>query len=164
LSAINKEFAKSPGTHKMPNWPIGTRAKGNEGVTAGIKTTPNSIGYIEYGYAKSQKLAMASLENLSGKYVAATTLSGQAALSSIKMPNDLIAWISDPAAKDAYPIVTYTWVVLYKQYQDKKKAEILRDLLKYCLTDGQKDSESLGYIPLPPVVSDKAIAALQNIK
>ena len=80
------------------------------------------------------------------------------------MPNDLIAWVSDPDSKDAYPIVTYTWLVLYKQYQDKRKAEILRDLLKYCLTDGQKDSESLGYIPLPPPVAEKAMAALQNAK
>jgi phosphate transport system substrate-binding protein len=164
LSAISAEFAKNPGTQKMPNWPVGTRSKGNEGVTAGIKTTPNSIGYVEYGYAKSQKLAMASLENKSGKYVAATTASGQAALASVKMPNDLIAWVSDPAGKDAYPIVTYTWLVLYKDYPDKKKAEILRDLLKYCLTDGQKDSDGLGYIPLPPAVAEKAIAALQSIK
>jgi phosphate transport system substrate-binding protein len=164
LSAISPEFAKSPGTHKMPNWPAGTRSKGNEGVTASIKTTPASIGYVEYGYAKSQKLAMASLENKSGKYVAPTTSSGQAALASVKMPNDLIAWVSDPDSKDAYPIVTYTWLVLYKQYQDKRKAEILRDLLKYCLTDGQKDSESLGYIPLPPSVAEKAMVALQNAK
>ncbi len=164
LSAVSVEFAKSPGTHKMPNWPAGTRSKGNEGVTASIKTTPNSIGYVEYGYAKSQKLAMATLENKSGAYVVATTASGQAALSSVKMPNDLIAWVSDPGGKEAYPIVTYTWLVLYKQYQDKKKAEILRDLLKYCLTDGQKDSEALGYIPLPPAVAEKAMDALQNIK
>jgi phosphate transport system substrate-binding protein len=164
LSAVSKEFAKSPGTHKMPNWPVGTRSKGNEGVTASLKTTPNSIGYVEYGYAKSQKLATASLENASGKYVAATTSSGQTALASVKMPNDLIAWVSDPGARDAYPIVTYTWLTLYKQYPDKKKAEILRDLLKYCLTDGQKDSEALGYIPLPPAVADKAITALQNVK
>ena len=164
LSAVNAEFAKSPGTQKMPNWPVGTRSKGNEGVTAGIKTTPNSIGYVEYGYAKSQKLATATLENKSAKYVAAATASGQAALASVKMPNDLIAWVSDPAGKDAYPIVTYTWLVLYKDYPDKKKAEILRDLMKYCLIEGQKDSDGLGYIPLPPAVAEKAIAALQNVK
>ena len=91
LSAVSPEFAKSPGVHKMPNWPVGTRSKGNEGVTASIKTTPNSIGYVEYGFAKSQKLAMASLENKSGKYVSATTASGQAALSSAKMPDELNA-------------------------------------------------------------------------
>jgi phosphate transport system substrate-binding protein len=148
----------------MPNWPAGTRSKGNEGVTASIKTTPGSIGYIEYGYAKSQKLPIAILENKSGNYVTATPASGQAALASAKIPNDLIAWVSDPDAKDAYPIVTYTWLLLYKNYPDKKKAAVLQDLLKYVLTDGQQDAEPLGYIPLPKPVSEKVLAALQNIK
>jgi phosphate transport system substrate-binding protein len=164
LSAISPEFAKSPGTNKMPNWPAGTRSKGNEGVTAGIKTTPGSIGYIEYGYAKSQKLPMAILENKSGQYVAATPASGQAALASGKMADDLIVWVSDPESKEAYPIVTYTWLLLYKNYSDKAKSALLKDLLKYVLTEGQKDAEPLGYIPLPKPVSEKVLAALQNIK
>jgi len=164
LSAISPDFAKSPGTNKMPNWPTGTRSKGNEGVTASIKTTPGAIGYIEYGYARSQKLPMAILENKSGKYVTATSASGQAALASAKIPSDLIAWVSDPAAKDAYPIVTYTWLVFYKNYPDKKKTSVLKDLLKYVVTDGQKDADPLGYIPLPKAVSEKVITALQNIQ
>jgi len=164
LSAISPDFTKSPGTNKMPNWPVGTRSKGNEGVTASVKTTPGSIGYVEYGYAKSQKLPMAILENKSGAYITATSASGQAALASAKIPNDLIAWVSDPDAKDAYPIVTYTWLLLYKNYPDKKKTAVLRDLLKYVLTDGQKDAEPLGYIPLPKPVGEKVLAALENIK
>ena len=90
LSTISPEFAKSPGINKMPNWPVGARSKGNEGVTAAIKTTPNSIGYVEYGYARSQKLATVMLENKAGAYVAAATKSGQAALASAQMPADLI--------------------------------------------------------------------------
>ena len=109
-------------------------------------------------------MPMAILENKSGNYVAATTESGQAALASAQLPEDLIVWASDPEAKDAYPIVTYTWLLCYKQYQDKKKFEILQDVLKYCLTEGQKESESLGYLPLPPAVADKVSAAVQAIK
>ena len=150
LSAISPEFAKSPGANKMPNWPVGTRSKGNEGVTAAVKTTPDSIGYVEYGYAKSQKLAVGDVGEQGGRIHGATTASGQAALASAQLPADLIAWASDPAGKDAYPIVTYTWLLLYKQYPDKKKADVLKDLLAYCLKDGQKDAEPLGYIPLPP--------------
>ena len=164
LCAISPEFAKSPGTNKMPNWPTGTRSKGNEGVTASIKTTPGAIGYIEYGYAKSQNLPMALLENKSGNYVTATSSSGQAALASAKIPGDLIAWVSDPSAKDAYPIVTYTWLIVYKNYPDKKKTTVLKDLLKYVVTDGQKDAEPLGYVPLPKTVSEKVMAALQSIQ
>jgi phosphate transport system substrate-binding protein len=147
----------------MPNWSVGTRSKGSEGVTAAIKTTPGSIGYIEYGYAKSQNLPMATLENKSGNYIVPTTESGQAALASAELPADLIAWQSDPDVKDAYPIVTYTWLLCYKQYSDKKKLEVLKDLLNYCLTDGQKEAESLGYIPLPPKVIEAVKAAAQTI-
>jgi len=163
LSAISEEFDKAVGTNTMPNWPVGTKSKGNEGVTASLKSTPGSIGYVEYGYANSQKLATASLENKAGKYVAASSASGQAALASAELPANLIAWASDPAAPDAYPIVTYTWLICYRKYPDAKKLAVLQDLLKYCLTDGQKDAEGLGYIPLPANVSGKALAAVQTI-
>jgi phosphate transport system substrate-binding protein len=147
----------------MPNWPVGTKSKGNEGVTASLKTTPDSIGYVEYGYANSQKLNTATLENKAGKYVAASTASGQAALASADLPSNLIVWASDPTAPDAYPIVTYTWLICYRKYPDAKKLAALQELLKYGLTDGQKDAEALGYIPLPLNVSTKALAAAQTI-
>jgi phosphate transport system substrate-binding protein len=163
LSAINDEFGKSVGANTMPNWPAGTKSKGNEGVTASLMTTPGSIGYIEYGYAKSQKLPFAVLENKSGKFVAADTASGQAALASATLPDNMIAWASDPEVADAYPIVTYTWLICYKKYPDKNKQQAIQDLVKYGLTDGQKDAETLGYIPLPAAVVEKATAAVQNI-
>jgi phosphate transport system substrate-binding protein len=163
LSAISPEFAKNPGVNPLPNWPVGTRSKGNEGVTASVMMTPGAIGYIEYGYAKSQNLPMAILENKSGSFVAPSTASAQAALATAQFPEDLIAWVPDPDAKDAYPIATYTWLICYKQYHDKGKFKVLQDLLTYCLADGQKESEALGYIPLPAAVADKAKAAIQNI-
>ena len=164
LSAISEEFAKNPGTNNMPNWSVGTRSKGNEGITASIKTTPGSIGYIEFGYAKSQNLPMAVLENKSGKFVAPTTAAGQVALTAISLPENLIAWNPDPDPADAYPIVTYTWLLCYKRYPDNRKAEVLRDLLNYSLTEGQKDAEPLGYIPLPPAVVEKVKSAVQTIE
>ncbi len=163
LSAVSEDFAKSPGVNKMPNWAVGTKSKGNEGVTASVKTTPGSIGYIEYGYAKSQNMPMAILENKSGEFVAASTASGQAALAAAEFPENLIAWVPDPEAKDAYPIVTYTWILAYKKYADKSKLEALKNVLTYGLTEGQKDAEALGYLPLPAPVVDKVKAALQNI-
>ena len=163
LSAVSPDFAKSPGVNSLPNWPTGTRSKGNEGVTASVMMTPGSIGYIEYGYAKSQNQPMAILENKSGNFVAPSLDSAQAALASAELPENLIAWVPDPDTKDAYPIATYTWLIFYKQYKDKAKFQLLQSLLTYCLSDGQKDSEALGYIPLPQVVADKDKAALQNI-
>lgn len=163
LSTLSEEFAKSPGTNKMPNWPVGTKSKGNEGVSAAISTTPGSIGYIEYGYAQGAKLKMASLENKAGKYVEPTIASGQAALASVKLPDDLIAWLPDPEGDASYPIATYTWIIVYKKYADPKKAQALKSVLTYCLAEGQKESESLGYIPLPQSVVEKDLAALETL-
>jgi phosphate transport system substrate-binding protein len=162
LSAINSDFAKSPGASKMPNWPVGTKSKGNEGVTASVKTTPGAIGYIEYGYAKSQNMPMAILENKSGAWIAPSTASGQAALASVQLPDNLIAWMPDPEPNDAYPIVTYTWLLVYKKY-DKTKLPVLQDVIRYGVTDGQKDAEPLGYIPLPAPVVDKVKAAVSTL-
>jgi phosphate transport system substrate-binding protein len=79
------------------------------------------------------------------------------------MPDDMIAWAPDPAVPDAYPIVTYTWVICYKKYPDKQKLQAMQDLLRFGLTDGQKDAESLGYIPLPANVAEKASSAIHNL-
>jgi phosphate transport system substrate-binding protein len=163
LSAVNEEFGKGVGANTMPNWPVGTKSKGNEGVTASIMSTPGAIGYIEYGYAKSQQMSMAGLENKAGKYVLPSTAAGQAALASATLPDNMIAWAPDPDVPDAYPIVTYTWLICYKKYPDKNKQQAVQQLVKYGLTDGQKDAEALGYIPLPTSVVEKATAAIQNV-
>lgn len=163
LATISPEFAKAVGVNTMPNWPVGTKSKGNEGVTASLLTTPGAIGYVEYGYAHSQNLHMATLENKSGNFVAATTDSAKAALASAELPADLIAWVSDPEAKDAYPIVTFTWMLLYKKYDNKEKLDALKGVVMYGLTDGQKESEALGYVPLPDVVVAKNKAALEAL-
>lgn len=163
LSAINPEFEKTVGVNNMPNWPVGTRSKGNEGVTASIMTTPGAIGYVEYGFAHSQNLHTAVLENKSGNFVTATTDSAKAALASAQLPPDFIVWVSDPDGKDAYPIVTFTWMILYKKYDRTEKLDALKSLVAYGLTDGQKESEALGYVPLPDEVAAKAKAAVEAL-
>jgi phosphate transport system substrate-binding protein len=166
LSALSDEFAKQVGTNKQPNWPVGTKANKNDGVAASLIQTPGSIGYIEYGYAKlnPSKLKMAELQNKAGKFVAPAIESGQAALAAITLPEDLIAWMPDPDGEKSYPIVTFTWIIAYKKYPDAQKAQTLKDALGYCLTDGQKAAEPLGYIPLPAGTVSKVKAALDNIK
>jgi ABC-type phosphate transport system substrate-binding protein len=114
--------------------------------------------------ASGPKMRMASLQNKAGKFVAPTIASGQKALAMAKLPEDLIVWVPDPEGDESYPIVTYTWILAFKKYPDAQKANALKDVLAYCLTDGQKISESLGYIPLPDEVAAKVKAALANIK
>lgn len=163
LCAISPEFASSVGNNNMPSWPVGTRSKGNEGVTASLLTTPGSIGYVEYGYAHSQNLAMATLQNKAGNFVDVSTASEKAALASVQLPSDLIVWASDPEAPDAYPIVTFTWMLMYKKQPDADKLAALKGMLDYALTDGQKESESLGYIPLPDAIAVKVKAAADSL-
>ena len=163
LSAISPEWKAGPGAGKSVNFPSSVAGKGNPGVTALVKQTPGSIGYIEYGYAKQTGMPMAVLENHNGKYVKADLESGKNALATVELPADLRAWIPDPAGDDAYPIVTYTWLLCYKKYHDPKIAQTMKSLVTYGLGEGQKASEELGYIPLPPNVVDKVKKAADQI-
>lgn len=163
LSAISDAWKSGPGTGKSVNFPVGVGGKGNPGVTALIKQTPGAIGYVEYGYAKQTQMPIATLQNKSGAYVKADRESEKAALASVELPPDLRAWIPDPAAPAAYPIVTYTWLLLYKKYPDPKIRDALKGVVRYGLSDGQKFSEELGYIPLPGNVVTAVSKALEQI-
>jgi len=167
LSAISTDWKEAFGIEKSINWPSNPRfVKGpkNDGVTALIKQTPGSIGYIEYGFAKQTGLPVASLENQSGQYVSPTAESGLAALASeTSMPDNLVLWLPDPKGDASYPIVSYTWLLCYKDHADQTKANALKDLVRYCMEEGQKSSESLGYIPLPDHVKQRVLAALGTV-
>ena len=163
LSAINPAWKAGPGAGKSVNFPVGVAGKGNPGVTALIKQTPGAIGYVEYGYAQQTKMPMAVLENHDGKYVKADLAAGQKSLATVELPENLRAWIPDPQGAEAYPIVTYTWLLCYKKYQDPKIAETVKSLVSYGLSEGQKDSEPMGYIPLPSNVVDKVKKAADQI-
>ena len=162
LSAISPDFADEVGTDKSVTWPAGAGGKGNEGVTALVKQTPGTIGYVEYGYAVNNGLSMASLQNKAGKFVKPTAESGAATLGHVEFPENLRIWPEDPAGDDDYPIATFTWLLLYKKYSDAAKLKALKEFITYGLTDGQKFSSELGYIPLPAAVVEKSKAALAS--
>ena len=164
LAAISPEFDEQVGFDKSVTFPAGIGGKGNEGVTALIKQTPGTIGYIEFGYAQQNGLSCAALENKSGQFVAPTPESGAAALASVEMPENLRVWPVDPAAPEAYPISSFTWLLLYKKYDDAAKLKALKDFITYGLTEGQSFAQELGYIPLPESVVAKANAALGTIE
>jgi len=167
LSAINEEWAKGPGQGLTVKWPETDKivaAPKNDGVTATIRQTPGAIGYIEYGYAIQAKVNMAALQNKVGKFIAPSAASGSAALSHVKLPADMRAWLSDPEGEQSYPIATYTWMLFYKKYQDAKKAEALREMVAYCLKEGQKISDKMGYIPLPENVVQEVLKASAQIQ
>ncbi|HEY2104998.1 MAG TPA: phosphate ABC transporter substrate-binding protein PstS [Candidatus Binataceae bacterium] len=163
LSAVSDAWKSGPGAGKAVNFPVGVAGKGNPGVAALIKQTPGAIGYVEYGYAKETGMPMASLENKSGKFVKPDLESGKNSLASVQLPDNLRAWITDPAGADAYPIVTYTWLLCYKKYDDPKIADTLKSVIRYGLGTGQTFSVELGYIPLPPNVVSAVTKALDQI-
>jgi len=164
LAAISPEFAKEVGSDKTVPWPAGAGGKGNEGVTALIKQTEGTVGYVEYGYAVNNGLAMASLQNKSGNFVKPTPESGASTLASVELPANLRIWPSDPAGANDYPIATFTWLLVYKKYADQEKLKALKEFIIYGLTDGQKLSNELGYIPLPAPVVEKCKAALATVQ
>jgi phosphate transport system substrate-binding protein len=166
LAAIDPAFKEQVGQGTSVNWPASDKfvaAPKNDGVTATIKQTPGAIGYIEWGYAKLTKADAALLQNKAGNYIAPGGEGGPLALASVDFPPDLIAWVDDPTDPKAYPIASFTWQLFYKK-QDPKKADYLRQLVAYGLTDGQKLADSMGYIPLPPKVIEKVKAASANIQ
>jgi phosphate transport system substrate-binding protein len=167
LSALSPQWRdRGPGIGKLVDWPATTMtAPGNEGVAQRVKISTNSIGYMEYGFAKRIGLPMAVLQNKAGQFIKPTPASGQAALAAAaaNIPANLRLFIPDPPGADSYPIVTLTWLLLYDSYPNPAKADALKQAIRWGLTEGQADAEALGYIPLPAVVVAKAKAALDSI-
>lgn len=167
LSAISPEWKSAIGDGKSVQWPttkgkfIG--GKGNEGVTASIQQNQGSLGYIEYGYAKNNNLTMASLQNQSGQFIEPNDASASDTLANVTLPDNLRAFIINPEGKKSYPIVTYSWILAYKTYDDPEKAKAMEVMIQYGLTEGQKQSAELGYVPLPPTVVEKVAAAADAI-
>jgi phosphate transport system substrate-binding protein len=147
------------------NWPGNSmRATGNEGVAGRIKHAVGSIGYVGHEFARKADLRVAQLENRAGRFVAPAETSSAAALADVVLPENLRVYVADPASPDAYPIVTLTWILLYRHYPDAQKRRELHDLFHWCLTDGQQYAAALGYTPLPPAIVSRSLAALNAVE
>jgi phosphate transport system substrate-binding protein len=165
LSKVSPEWEKAVGRGTSVNWPVGIGGKGNEGVTGLVKQTPNSIGYVELVYALQNKLPYADIRNRGGRYMAPTLESVTAAASAAaaKMPEDFRVSITDPAAADAYPISSFTWLLIPTRIADKAKGEAIKHFLDWMLTQGQTMAAPLNYAPLPPAVVEMEKRALDRI-
>jgi len=168
LSTISAPWRNvGPGVGYLVDWSRrATLARGNEGVAARVKISEGAIGYVEYGFARRLGLPMASLQNRAGRYVAPASPAGQAALASnVKsMPPNLRLFLPDPEGVDAYPIVTFSWLLLQDRYPDAQRTAVLKKFVAWCLTDGQGLSRELGYIPLPAEVASISLAAVDRVE
>jgi len=162
LAAVDPSWrTRGLGVGKLIAWPQQTMlASGNEGVAARIKISEGAIGYVEYGFAKRLNLPMAALQNKSGAFVTASEASAQLALSArVVQVNELERSVVDPPAAGAYPIVSYSWLFLYRHYRDPGRSRAVRDFVGWGLADGQQYGVEFGYIPL----SADVIALGQNV-
>ena len=160
LAAFSPSWKNGPGVGKSVNWPTGVGAKGNEGVAATMLQTKGSIGYVEAAYVRGV-LQAAAIANRSGSFALPDAAAASQALATIDLGADLTG--SDPNPSAGYPIVTFTWVLLYRSGNGAKLAALQRTI-NYALSDGaQRQAPGLGYIPLPAAVVTKAKAALAGV-
>ena len=164
LSKVSKEWESSVGKGTSPKWPVGLGGKGNEGVAGQIRQLQGSIGYIELIYAVENKIAYGSMKNAAGNFVRASLDSVTEAAASVKsMPADFRVSITNAPGKTAYPISSFTWLLIPEQSKDPKKGKIIADFLNWMVTDGQKTTAQLSYAPLPANVADKVKAVIKQV-
>jgi phosphate transport system substrate-binding protein len=164
LGKVSPEWKSSVGVGKSVKWPVGLGGKGNEGVTGIVKSTPGAIGYVELAYAKQNKLPMAVLKNADGQWVKPSVEATSAAASGIELPADFRVSITNAKGKDAYPISSFTYILVYKDQTDAQKGKALVEFLWWAIHDGQKLAPPLDYAPLPKPVVARVEAELKTIK
>jgi len=163
LSKVSKEWETKVGKGTAVNWPVGLGGKGNEGVSGLVKQTPGSIGYVELIYAQQNAIAYAAMKNKAGKFVKATIPAVTAAAAGVKMPKDYRVSITDAKGKDAYPISTFTWLLVYPKNAEGKGV-VIKDFLRWMLKDGQGMAPALGYAPLPAAVKAMVAKTVETIQ
>jgi phosphate transport system substrate-binding protein len=157
LSKVSPDWKQKVGEGTSPSWPAGLGAKGNEGVTGQVKQSPNSIGYVELIYAEQNKLPFADVKDADGEFVHASlqSITAAAAGAAAAMPPDLRVSITNSPGKGAYPISSFTYILVYKDQKDEAKGKALASFLWWATHDGQKEASDMVYAPLPTEVVEK---------
>jgi phosphate transport system substrate-binding protein len=164
LSTISPVWRKKVGVGISVSWPIGLGAKGSEGVTGLIKQMPYSVGYVEVAYAEQNRIPVMAIQNQAGVFVLPTTKNISTAAMGQTLPEDFRVSIVNAPKKEAYPIASFTWLLIPQRIGDKAKGKVIVDFLKWMLKEGQALAPSLSYAPLPEEVSSKVMLAIGKIQ
>jgi phosphate transport system substrate-binding protein len=166
LAKVSGDWKDKVNKGTSVNWPVGLGGKGNEGVTGLIKQTPNSIGYVELIYAAQNKVPYGTVKNSAGTFVKADLASvTEAASGAVKtMPEDFRVSITNAPGKNAYPISSFTWLLIPEKFKDGGKRDALKGFVKWAITDGQGFAENLSYAKLPKEVIDKELKAIDKVQ
>jgi len=166
LSKVSSDWNTKPGKGASISWPVGLGGKGNEGVSGLIRNTPNSIGYVELIYAVQTKIEYANVKSASGDFVKAdfNSVSVAAAGAAKDMPDDFRVSITNAPGKGAYPISSFTWLLIPARFSDGAKRDAMKGFVKWGITDGQSYAEGLSYAKLPKEVVAKELKAIDKIQ
>jgi phosphate transport system substrate-binding protein len=168
LSSVSKAWESGPGRGKEVKWPVGLGGKGNEGVAGAVKQTAGSIGYVELAYAKQNRLAVAHIRNAAGNYVEPTvesiTAAAEGAMSTLGANSDYRISIVNPAGANAYPIASFTWLLVYQSQPNAEKGKKLVDFLRWMYDAGQQSAAALDYAPLPQTLARTLTERLAKIQ
>src|SRR5215207_453950 len=165
LSKVSAEWKEKVGSGTSPSWPTGIGGKGNEGVTGQVKNTPNTIGYVELAYATQNKLPVAQVKNASGNFIdpSIDTVTAAASASGANTPDDLRVSITNAAGSQAYPISSYTYILVYKEQKDAAKGKALVDFLWWGIHEGEAYAKELQYAPLPADIVTRAEGKIKMV-
>ena len=166
LSKVSDEWKQKVGANASVNWPIGVGGKGNEGVAGLVKQTPNSLGYVELVYALQNKIPYGAVQNASGEFVTPSTdsVTAAAAGAAANMPKDFRVSITNAPGQGAYPISSFTWILMYEEPKDQTLAKVMVAFMKWALSDGQKIAPEMGYAAVPANVVQTELEQLNQIK
>lgn len=152
LSSVSQKWAQRIGKGRSLNWPTGLGARGNEGVAGLVRQLPGAIGYVEQAYAEQNNLAQVALQNKDGYFVLPSLEGASLTAAGVDMPADYRVSIVNGSGKDAYPIATFTWLLVYEEAFDYEQGKALAEFLNWAIHDGQKFAAELDYAPLPESV------------
>src|SRR2546429_8662282 len=164
VSKVSAEWKEKAGNDTSVNWPTGIGGKGNEGVSGQVKQTPGALGYVELIYATQNKMPYADVKNSAGEFVKPTLESVTAALATANVPDDFRFSMTNAPGKGAYPIAGATWLLVYQQQKDAAKGKKLAEVLKWSVTDAEKNAKDLDYAPLPEALQARVLKRIEEIK
>ena len=165
LSKVSKEWNDGPGKGSSPSWPVGVGGKGNEGVAGLVRQLPGAVGYVELIYALQNKISYGEVKNASGNWTKATIEGVTEAAAGVKqMPADYRISITNAAGAKAYPISSFTYMLIPAKSADPAKGKVLKDMLSWMIKSGESEVASLSYAPLPDSVAEKVLKTVYSLQ
>jgi phosphate transport system substrate-binding protein len=165
LSKVNSDWGNGPGKGTSPSWPVGVGGKGNEGVAGLVRQLPGAIGYVELIYALQNHISFGEVKNAAGNWEKASIAGVTEAAASIKqLPADYRVSITNAPGKDAYPISSFTWLLIPVKSTDPAKGKVIKDMLSWIINSGESEVSALSYAPLPKSVAEKVLKTVYSLQ